>query len=75
MIIPPHNLQPIIDTMAEYVARNGPEFEYVISKRNDPKFSFIDPTNPFYAYYQNKIAQFTYDDNLRRVQVDSPVKV
>jgi hypothetical protein len=51
---PPPDIQPIIDKMADYVARNGPEFEIVVRRRNDTRFKFIEPDHPHYAYYMHK---------------------
>lgn len=48
--------------MAEYVARNGPEFELMVRQRGDPMFSFIDQSSPFFPYYQHKISQYCYED-------------
>ncbi|VEL08928.1 unnamed protein product [Protopolystoma xenopodis] len=39
--------------MAEYVARNGPDFEQIVAqqKANDPRFTFLQVSHPFHAYY------------------------
>jgi splicing factor 3A subunit 1 len=39
------------------VARNGPNFEQKIlaKEKDNPKFGFLRPGNPYYAYYQQKI--------------------
>ena len=53
----------IIDKTATFVARNGPNFEQKILKEKDnPKFGFLRPGNPYYAYYQQKIR------DIRRVE-------
>lgn len=44
----------IIDKMADYVARNGAEFEIVVRRRNDNRFRFVDPDHPHHAYYLHK---------------------
>ena len=51
---PPPDIQPIIDKMADYVARNGPEFEIVVRRRNDARFTFIEPNHQHHAYYSYK---------------------
>jgi len=40
--------------MADYVARNGPEFEIVVRRRNDSRFRFVDINHPHHAYYLHK---------------------
>ncbi|KAL1240196.1 Protein SWAP [Trichinella spiralis] len=40
-----------VDRVAAYVARNGPQFEQILRERNDPRFSFIDPSNKYNPYY------------------------
>lgn len=58
IIPPPPDIQPIIDKMADYVARNGPEFEFVVRRRRDERFRFLDVDHPHYAYYQHKKSVF-----------------
>lgn len=60
VIIPPPDIRAIVDKTATFVARNGPEFEKRIlgSEKNNAKFNFLLPTDPYHAYYQSKIAAF-----------------
>jgi len=51
---PPPDVMLIIDKMADYVARNGPEFEIVVRRRNDERFRFVDDDHPYHAYYLHK---------------------
>ena len=56
----PHDIQlaNIIDKLAEFVARNGPEFEQMtINKQlNNIKFAFLwDPNSEFHSYYQSRV--------------------
>ncbi|XP_071945410.1 splicing factor, suppressor of white-apricot homolog isoform X2 [Antedon mediterranea] len=54
-IIPPTpDIQPIIDKMAKYVARNGEEFEATVRAKNDGRFEFLLPWHTFNAYYKYK---------------------
>lgn len=70
-IIPPSpDLQPIIDKMADYVARNGPEFELVVGRKNDERFSFIKPENIHFAYYEYKKNMFIKVRTLLLVDVE-----
>lgn len=40
--------------MAEYVARNGIDFEKMVRVKNDSRFMFLDASHPYHAYYQRK---------------------
>lgn len=57
IIPPPPDLQPIVDKLANYVAKNGPDFESIIKAKNDPRFEFLNPWNTHYSYYQLKKQQ------------------
>lgn len=37
IIPPPPDIQPVIDKLAEYVARNGVKFESSVRSKNDPR--------------------------------------
>lgn len=56
-IVVPENedLKVIIDNMAKYVVRNGPEFELNIKKRNEDRFNFLNEDNLYNKYYKSKI--------------------
>jgi len=53
------NLPVVIDRTALYVARsaNPPQFEERVreGQRSDPKFSFLNPADPYHAYYRHKM--------------------
>jgi splicing factor 3A subunit 1 len=60
----------VIDRTALFVARsaNPPQFEDKIreNQRSDPKFSFLNPADPYHAYYRqrmDKIAQGDLEDD------------
>lgn len=61
MSIPPmpsdQQLANIIDKLAEFVARNGPEFENMtkIKQQNNSKFSFLQEGKKFNDYYQYRV--------------------
>jgi len=57
---PPPDIKLIIDKMADYVARNGPEFEIVVRRRNDERFRFVDADHPHHAYYLHKKDAFLW---------------
>ena len=49
----------MIDRTAQFVARsaNPPQFEDKIreNQRQDPKFSFLNPADPYHAYYRHRM--------------------
>ncbi|KAG8984813.1 SF3a splicing factor complex subunit [Tulasnella sp. JGI-2019a] len=59
LIYPPPDIRTIIDRTAAFVARsaNPPQFEEKIREkhRQDPKFSFVNPTDSYHAYYRHRI--------------------
>ncbi|KAL3317842.1 hypothetical protein Ciccas_003498 [Cichlidogyrus casuarinus] len=61
----------VIDKTAEYVARNGAEFESILykSKGQIASFSFLRPTDPAHAYYLAKKKAF-----LSEVESESSAK-
>lgn len=58
----------VIDRTALFVARsaNPPQFEDKIreGQRNDPKFSFLNPADPYHAYYRHRM------DKINRGEID-----
>ncbi len=61
IVPPPPDLKPVVDKLAEYVARNGEEFEGQIRMKRDPRFDFLMSDHIYYPYYlykkQHKIAE------------------
>nr|XP_020465478.1 splicing factor, suppressor of white-apricot homolog [Monopterus albus] len=54
-IVPPApDIQPVIDKLAEYVARNGVKFEASVRAKNDPRFDFLQSWHQYNAYYEFK---------------------
>lgn len=47
-------------TNASPFHRNGPEFEARIRQNeiNNPKFNFLNPNDPYHAYYRHKVNEF-----------------
>ena len=58
----------VIDRTATFVARsaNPPQFEEKIreNQRQDPKFAFLNPADPYHAYYRHRM------DKVNRGEVD-----
>ncbi|KAI8824193.1 Pre-mRNA splicing factor PRP21 like protein-domain-containing protein [Fimicolochytrium jonesii] len=59
LIYPPPEIKNIVDKTAVFVARMGPSFEERMRERErfNPKFCFLNPTDPYRAYYDFKIAE------------------
>ncbi|KAI0340612.1 hypothetical protein BDW22DRAFT_1360020 [Trametopsis cervina] len=59
LILPPPDIKSVIDRTASFVARsaNPPQFEDKIreNQRQDPKFSFLNPADPYHAYYRHRM--------------------
>uniref|UniRef100_A0A4W6DGI2 Splicing factor, suppressor of white-apricot homolog n=1 Tax=Lates calcarifer TaxID=8187 RepID=A0A4W6DGI2_LATCA len=54
IIPPPPDIQPVIDKLAEYVARNGLKFEASVRAKNDPRFDFLQSWHQYNTYYEFK---------------------
>ncbi|KAI0319830.1 Pre-mRNA splicing factor PRP21 like protein-domain-containing protein [Amylostereum chailletii] len=79
LILPPPEVKSIIDRTAGFVARsaNPPQLEDRIreSQRSDPKFSFLNPADPYHAYYRHRIDKFArgeLDDELTHEKEGTP---
>ena len=61
VIIPPPDIRAVVDKTAQFVAKNGKNFETKILNSADgktPKFNFMRPFDPYHAYYEMKIRHF-----------------
>lgn len=73
-IVPPSpDIQPIIDKLAMYVVKNGPEFENIIKTKNDQRFAFVHPWNENHQYYLYK-KQLCYEQIERERREEAAVK-
>ncbi|XP_067910693.1 splicing factor, suppressor of white-apricot homolog isoform X2 [Heterodontus francisci] len=59
IIPPPPDIQPVIDKLAEYVARNGTKFETSVRDKKDTRFEFLQPWHQYNAYYEFKKQYFS----------------
>jgi len=61
----------VIDRTALFVARsaNPPQFEDKIreNQRQDPKFSFLNPVDPYHAYYRHRMDKIAAGEELEGV--------
>ena len=60
LILPPPDLRAIVDKTAQFIAKNGEQFEARIltNERGSNKFNFLLPSDPYQAYYRTKIDEF-----------------
>jgi len=61
VIIPPEDVRKLADKAAEYVAKNGLPFEELLNKESEgnTKFCFLQHTNPYRPYYDQKVIEFS----------------
>lgn len=54
IIIPPNEVRKMIEKTAQYVSKHGTAFEQKIKAKeaNNPKFLFINKSDPYHGYYQ-----------------------
>ncbi|XP_016403755.1 splicing factor, suppressor of white-apricot homolog isoform X2 [Sinocyclocheilus rhinocerous] len=64
IIPPPPDIQPVIDKLAEYVARNGVKFESSVRAKNDPRFDFLQSWHQYNSYYEFKKHYFMQKEGL-----------
>lgn len=59
VIVPPPDVRVIVDKTAQFVGKNGPEFEQRIltSEKNNVKFNFLTPGDPYHAYYRQQVEE------------------
>lgn len=60
IIHPPPDIRNIVDKTAQFVAKNGPEFEkrIIANNANNAKFNFLSSSDPYHAYYEHRLAEF-----------------
>lgn len=60
IIHPPPDIRNIVDKTAQFVSKNGPEFEkrIIVNNTGNAKFNFLIPADPYHAYYQHRLSEF-----------------
>ncbi|KAE9038902.1 hypothetical protein PR003_g3846 [Phytophthora rubi] len=59
IIYPPPDIRAVVDKTAQFVANNGRAFESrIVGERMSAKFSFLRESDPYHAYYENKVSEF-----------------
>ena len=51
VVEPSADLRPVIERLANYVAKNGNEFEEGIREKKDPRFDFLNNWNMYHGFY------------------------
>ena len=54
ILMPPNDVAPVIDKMAHYVVKNGPDFEYVVKNKADNRFAFVHSWHKYNAFYEHR---------------------
>ncbi|KAG9001555.1 SF3a splicing factor complex subunit [Tulasnella sp. 427] len=72
LIYPPPDIRTIIDRTASFVARSADptQFEEKLREkhRQDPKFTFVNPTDAYHAYYRHRIEKIESGEEEPEVQ-------
>ncbi|XP_020233725.1 probable splicing factor 3A subunit 1 [Cajanus cajan] len=73
IIHPPPDIRTIVDKTAQFVAKNGPEFEKRIIANNtgNVKFNFLNSSDPYHAYYQHRLSEFRAQNQSSGLQLPS----
>uniref|UniRef100_A0A1J3K417 Putative splicing factor 3A subunit 1 n=1 Tax=Noccaea caerulescens TaxID=107243 RepID=A0A1J3K417_NOCCA len=60
IIHPPPDIRSIVEKTAQFVCKNGLEFEKRIIAENakNAKFNFLTSSDPYHAFYQHKLTEF-----------------
>ena len=76
VIYPALEMRTMIDKTAQFVARNGPEFEHKILANEtgkSQKFNFLIPTDIYYAYYKKRVKDFSSEIEKTETKNEPPV--
>ncbi|KAG2319875.1 hypothetical protein Bca52824_013088 [Brassica carinata] len=60
IIHPPPDIRSIVETTAQFVSKNGLEFEkkIIASNAKHAKLNFLSSSDPYHAFYQHKLAEY-----------------
>ncbi|CDI73674.1 surp module domain-containing protein, putative [Eimeria praecox] len=75
LIFPPADMRGVIEKTAQFVAKNGAEFESrVLREQSAAKFGFLLPNNPYHAFYKLKVREFTTGEAAPTPQVPKAIR-
>ncbi|CAH1129620.1 unnamed protein product [Ceutorhynchus assimilis] len=69
--VPSDEMQTVIDKMAEYVAKNGENFEEIIKQKGDKRFDFLNASHEFNKYYKTKLRELKEPKKVQVKKVDA----
>ena len=72
IIKPPPDIRAVVHKTAQFVAKNGRAFETKILAREEGKsmkFSFLEASSPFHAYYEDRVLFYENDGESKTVVV------
>lgn len=75
IVPPPPDLKLVVDKLAEYVSRNGEDFEKQIGQKKDSRFDFLNSQNVYYPYYLFKKQQFILEINSSKIKPEKGINV
>ncbi|CAE5957491.1 unnamed protein product [Arabidopsis arenosa] len=60
IIHPPPDIRTIVEKTAQFVSKNGLEFEkrIIVSNEKNAKFNFLKSSDPYHAFYQHKLTEY-----------------
>ncbi|CAH8353896.1 unnamed protein product [Eruca vesicaria subsp. sativa] len=60
IIHPPPDIRSIVEKTAQFVSKNGLEFEkrIIASNAKNAKFNFLTSSDPYHAFYQHKLSEY-----------------
>ncbi|KAK6744577.1 hypothetical protein RB195_011351 [Necator americanus] len=73
MVPPPPDLQPVIASYAEFVARHGAEAEMELRDRVDLQLHFMHPSSHHFSYYQHLVRMCQWE--LSQKMLEEPASV
>ncbi|GMI05238.1 hypothetical protein TrRE_jg10060 [Triparma retinervis] len=71
IIIPPPDIRAVVNKTAQFVAKNGRQFESRIlssSEGSTPKFAFMSTSSPYNPYYESRIIFFNNGGDIEEEQ-------
>ncbi|CAH2037681.1 unnamed protein product [Thlaspi arvense] len=73
IIHPPPDIRTIVEKTAQFVSKNGLEFEKRImaSNANNAKFNFLTSSDPYHAFYQHKLTEYRAQNQDGAMATDS----
>ncbi|KAI3661950.1 hypothetical protein MP638_005991 [Amoeboaphelidium occidentale] len=76
VIIPPPEVQRIIEKTADYVAKGGLALEEKIKQKedNNPRFAFLKDSDPYHLFYQQKLDEILTEGAVKKQPKKGPTQ-